>query len=236
MEAIEYLSYLGVTTVRIMGLEPHVCEAGSTIDSQCWCRTSLNLLCQDQPSVVYPGIPHPSYGTQAELRSLLLQLQNYNIQSVLDMDLSQFSTSSDWYNYDGSASLTSFGSLFDSTGAYTYEGRTCNRPNLSTDSVTRSLLQTMLRRFVNSIGFSGFWWRGLLCLRLISEQCESGRGSDNTAGVAFLRSFSSDGWLQFGEDTRGEVSVENPSSMIQNIADATSARGLGYDGQVDISM
>ena len=38
MDVIEYLNHLGVTTVRIMGLEPHVCESGSRIDSHCWCR------------------------------------------------------------------------------------------------------------------------------------------------------------------------------------------------------
>ena len=212
MDVIEYLNHLGVTTVQIMGLEPHICESGSRIDSHCWCRNIVQSKCLDRPSVVYHGIPHPSYGTQAELHDLLFQLKSYNIVPILEIDLTQFSTASDWYDYDGTASASSFGSLFDSNGLFTYDGHQCNRPNLTTDSVTRSLLQTMLRRYVNSIGFSGFWWRGLLCLRLLSDQCEQGVG------------------------TRGQVTVKNSSSIIRNIADSVASKGLGYDGQVNTSM
>ena len=236
MDVIEYLNHLGVTTVQIMGLDHHIWESGSRIDSHCWCRNIVQSKCLDRPSVVYHGIPHPSYGTQAELHDLLFQLKSYNIVPILEIDLTQFSTASDWYDYDGTASASSFGSLFDSNGLFTYDGHQCNRPNLTTDSVTRSLLQTMLRRYVNSIGFSGFWWRGLLCLRLLSDQCEQGVGTDNTAAVSFLRSFSSDLWIQYGEDTRGQVTVKNSSSIIRNIADSVASKGLGYDGQVNTSM
>ena len=152
------------------------------------------------------------------------------------MDITQFSTASDWYDYDGTASSTSFGSLFDTNGLFVYEGHQCCRPNLAGGSVTRSLLHTMLERYVNTIGFSGFWWRGLLCLRLLSRECEQGEGTDNRDAISFLRSLSSEQWIQFGEDTRGEVIVKNASSLIQNIADSVTSRGLGYDGQVNANM
>lgn len=35
-EAVEYLAHLGVAAVRVLSLEPHVCDAGSTIDARCW--------------------------------------------------------------------------------------------------------------------------------------------------------------------------------------------------------
>ena len=34
---LEYLKYLGVTTIRLMGLTPRPCELGGEIDSRCWC-------------------------------------------------------------------------------------------------------------------------------------------------------------------------------------------------------
>lgn len=73
-------------------------------------------------------------------------------------------------------------------------------------------------------------------MRLLSDQCEQGVGTDNTAAVSFLRSFSSDLWIQYGEDTRGQVTVKNSSSIIRNIADSVASKGLGYDGQVNTSM
>ena len=40
MQYIGILQYLGVDTVHIMPLDPHVCETSETIDPSCWCRNS----------------------------------------------------------------------------------------------------------------------------------------------------------------------------------------------------
>ena len=157
------------------------------------------------------------------------------MQVLLDIDLSQFSLDSDWYNYDGSASETYFGPLFRS-GTFLYEGQTCAKPILSTSNPPTTIILTMLRRYVEFFGFNGFWWRGLLCLRLTGQQCEKGVGADDTSSIQFLRSLRSENWVQMGEDTRGEVNVENPTSIIQNIAASTASRGLGFQGQLVVSL
>ena len=157
------------------------------------------------------------------------------MQALVDVDLSQFSHESDWYDYDGSASETSFGPLFRS-GTYSYEGQTCAKPILASTNVPTTIILSTLRRFVDVFGFNGFWWRGLLCLRLTGERCEIGVGTDDASTIQFLRSLRSENWVQIGEDTRGEVMVENPTSMIQNIAASTANRGLGFQGQLDVSM
>ena len=184
---------------------------------------------------MYPGIPHPSYGTQHELTQLLQALRLQGVSSLLDVDLS-VSTASDWYDFDGSASQYAFGSLFDHTGVFACHERSCARPDLATGSVSRQLVTTYLRRFVETIGFDGLWWRNLLCLRLKGDRCESGVGNDHTVAIAYLRSLANEQWTLFGEDTNGEVTLENPSSTVQNIADSTMRRGLGFRGQLDKSM
>ena len=232
-EAVEYLAHLGVAAVRVLSLEPHVCGAGSTIDARCW-RSLPRSLPHRQPHVVYPGIPHPSYGTQRELAALLQALRSRGVASLLDVDLS-VSTASDWFDFDGTASQYAFGTLFDKTGLFNCHQRRCARPDLATGSVARQLVATYLRRFVETIGFDGLWWRNVLCLRLKGDRCASGSGNDHTVAIAFLRSLANEQWTLFGEDTNGEVTPENPNSAVKNIADSTLHRGLGFRGQLDKS-
>ena len=73
---------------------------------------SLALSHTDNLAVVYPGIPHPSYGTQRELAALLQALRSRGVASLLDVDLS-VSTASDWFDFDGTASQYAFGTLGD---------------------------------------------------------------------------------------------------------------------------
>ena len=155
---------------------------------------------------------------------------------VIDMDITKFTTSSDWYNYDGSATTSSFGSLFDNTPLYTYDSRVCAKPILQSNTPTRSIIMSMLRRYSTEFGFKGFYWKGILCLRLDDELCEQGKGSDNMNAISFLRSLYNEGWTLYGEDKNGIVEVENPSSAIQDIVEGTSNRGLAFDGQLDLSM
>mgnify|MGYP006954138942 FL=1 len=170
-----------------MNLETHVCES-SVIDSSCWCTLLSPPLILDHASVVYPGIPHPRYGLQSSLHSLLANISFTGMSSLHDVDLTQFSTASDWYNYDGSANSTWFGSLFDAEAPlFQYQGRTCGKPDLRTGTVSHTLLKTMLTRFVNEFGFTGLWWRGLLCLRLDGERCFEGEGEDNVVNTEFLK-------------------------------------------------
>ena len=184
---------------------------------------------------MYPGIPHPTYGTQRELTELLQALRRQGVASLLDVDLSA-STASDWYDLDGTASQYAFGSLFDRTGLFDCDGRRCARPDLATGAVARQLVTAYLRRFVETLGFDGLWWRSLLCLRLKGDRCAVGGGGDHVVAVAYLRSLANEQWTLFGEDTNGEVALENPDSTVRNIADSTVRQGLGFRGQLDKSM
>ena len=87
------------------------------------CRASIHhvgvfllppLFRLDDSHIVYPGIPHPDFGSASDLRSFLAKLAHYGIRTLSEWDLAYFTTDSDWYNYDGSASSQSFGSLFGS--------------------------------------------------------------------------------------------------------------------------
>lgn len=196
----------------------------------------IYFYCIDHPNIVYPGIPHPSYGSQHDLYELIQAILRAGMSVVIDMDLTKFTTSSDWYNYDGSATSSSFGSLFDNTPLFSYDSRVCAKPILQSNTPTRSIIMSMLRRYSNEFGFKGFYWKGILCLRLDSELCEQGKGSDNMNAVSFLRSLYNEGWTLYGEDKNGIVEVENPSSAIQDIVEGTSNRGLAFDGQLDLSM
>lgn len=223
-------------TVEFMNLETHACES-SVIDSSCWCTFLSPPLILDHASVVYPGIPHPRYGLQSSLCSLLANISFTGMSSLHDVDLTQFSTASDWYNYDGSANSTWFGTLFDAEAPlYQYQGRTRGKPDLQTGTVSHTLLRAMLTRFVGEFGFTGLWWRGLLCLRLDSRECEQGEGSDNKKAVRFLRSMSNSIPFLFGEDTRGVVNVKNPDSVVRDITASASQHGLGFRGALDESM
>lgn len=158
------------------------------------------------------------------------------MSAVIDMDITKFTAHSDWYDYDGTASSTSFGSLFENTPLYQYDSRMCAKPVLQANSPIRSIILSMLRRYTQDFGLTGFYWRGILCLRLDDELCETGKGTDNTNAISFLRTLYNEGWLLFGEDKKGVVKVENTGSLIQNIVDPTSNRGLSFDGQLDLSV
>lgn len=190
----------------------------------------------DRPNNVYFGIPHPGYGTQEELHSLIQSILDLGMSVIVDMDITKFTSHSDWYNYDGTASATSFGSMFQSTPLYLYDSRTCAKPVLQSGSASRSVLLSALRRYVSAFGFKGFYWKGILCLRLDGENCETGDGTDNTSSISFLKSLYTEGWTLYGEDKKGVIQVKNPSSLIQNIVDVTSNRGLAFDGQLDLSV
>ena len=43
MQYIDLLQYLGIDTVHVMPLDPHVCEASEAIDPYCWCRNSRRI-------------------------------------------------------------------------------------------------------------------------------------------------------------------------------------------------
>ena len=66
----------------------------------------------DHAKVVYPGVPHPAYGSQKELSQFIAAIHERGLQVVLDMDWTGFSKDSDFYNYDGSFSPSEFGPLF----------------------------------------------------------------------------------------------------------------------------
>lgn len=212
----------------------HTSAAPAALSTRAAGVVSLALSHTDNLAVVYPGIPHPSYGTQRELAALLQALRSRGVASLLDVDLS-VSTASDWFDFDGTASQYAFGTLFDKTGLFNCHQRRCARPDLATGSVARQLVATYLRRFVETIGFDGLWWRNVLCLRLKGDRCASGSGNDHTVAIAFLRSLANEQWTLFGEDTNGEVTPENPNSAVKNIADSTLHRGLGFRGQLDKS-
>lgn len=155
---------------------------------------------------------------------------------VIDMDISKFTTHSNWHDYDGSASATSFGSLFDPSPLFLYDTRMCAKPLLTSGATSRSLVLSLLQRYINDLHFKGFYWKGLLCLRLDGEECEKGKGSDNLNAISFLKTLKNEGWILYGEDTKGVIEVENPTSSIHNIVEPTTNRGLAFDGQLDLSV
>ena len=186
---------------------------------------------------MYFGHPHPQYGLQSELRSMIQSIHQNGLSVVLDMDLSKFTSYSDWYDYDTSATATSFGSLFDSSSPlYHYDSKTCSKLELKSNTPTRSLVLSILQRYTREMGFDGFYWKGLLCLRLHGSECENGKGSDNTDAIVFLKSLHSEGWIMHGEDHMGVIAVENKDSAVKEITDSTSKGGLSFDGQLDLSV
>lgn len=236
---LPYLGYfrrLGVTTLHLLTLEPHTCEGESTISSYCWCTSLIERLATDRPNVVYPGILHPAYGSLTDLKALIQAILAEGLFVVMDMDLSKFTTHSDWYDYDGSASPYSYGSLFEPVSLYQYDSRMCSKPKLTAGTPTRTIILSMLRRYVRDYKLSGFYWRGLLCLRLDGEECEKGKGSDNLNAISFLKTLKGEQMVLYGEDKKGTIVVENPASYILNIVDPTGNRGLAFDGQLDLSV
>ena len=224
---VSYLRQLGIISVEFMNLEPQVCASSSSIHPSCWYHSS----------VVFPGIPHPAHGSQSSLSSLLRQIAFIGMSSLYDVDISSFSAQSDWYSYDGSANATWFGTLFDpSAPLYDYEGSRCGKPQLALGHVTRSLLTTMLQRPVEEFGFSGLWWRGVLCLRLKDEQCAKGKGGDDLTAVRFVQNVVRTVGTVYGEDTCGVVEVENPQSVVRDVTASSQQNGLGFAGALNLSI
>lgn len=157
------------------------------------------------------------------------------LQPILEIDLAHFTSDSDWYNYDGSATTDSFGNLFGSSIVYSYKNATCSKPDFHNSSPSLTLVNSMLNRYYSTFGFRGFWMKGILCLRLDHELCESGEGTDNLETISYLRELGSRYSLLFGEDTNGVVEVKNPTSVITNIADSQYNNGLGFSGQLNQS-
>lgn len=176
-QLVSYLANLGVTVVRIMSLEPAICFS-SLIDSRCWKRRSN----------VYEGVQHPAYGSQEDLIALVQAIHSKGMLAMIDVDWSGLSRYSDFYDYDGSSIPTSFGPLFQATyDTYEYQAKTCKKFDLSSGSAGETIVSSALSRLATVFGFDGIYWRGLMCLRLDSSNCERGTGSDNAINTQYLR-------------------------------------------------
>ena len=220
-----------------MNLDPQVCESSSSIHPSCWRITASPSSDIGNSSVVFPGIPHPAHGSHSSLSSLLYQIAFTGMSSLYDIDISCFSTHSDWYNYDGSANATWFGSLFNvASPLYDYEGKHCAKPRMDSGHVVHSLLTSILERPVKEFGFSGLWWRGVLCLRLNSPQCAQGKGDDDLTAVRFVRNVVRTVGTVYGEDTCGVVTVENPQSVVRDVTASSQQNGLGFRGELNLVM
>ena len=173
---VSYLANLGVTVVRIMSLEPAICFS-SLIDSRCWKRRSN----------VYEGVQHPAYGSPEELVDLVQAIHQKGMLAMIDVDWSGLSRYSDFYDYDGSSIPTSFGPLFQATyDTYEYQSKTCKKFDLSRGSAGETIVSSALDRLATVFRFDGIYWRGLMCLRLDSSNCERGTGSDNAINTQYL--------------------------------------------------
>lgn len=196
-QLVSYLANLGVTVVRIMSLEPAICFS-SLIDSRCWKRRSN----------VYEGVQHPAYGSQEDLIALVQAIHTKGMLAMIDVDWSGLSRYSDFYDYDGSSIPTSFGPLFQATyDTYEYQSKTCKKFDLASGSAGETIVSSALSRLATVFGFDGIYWRGLMCLRLDSSNCERGTGSDNAINTQYLREvvsrFSSS--ISFFVGERGRV-------------------------------
>ena len=237
-QLVSYLANLGVTVVRIMSLEPAICFS-SLIDSRCWKRRSN----------VYEGVQHPAYGSQEDLIALVQAIHTKGMLAMIDVDWSGLSRYSDFYDYDGSSIPTSFGPLFQATyDTYEYQAKTCKKFDLSSGSAGETIVSSALSRLATVFGFDGIYWRGLMCLRLDSSNCERGTGSDNAINTQYLREvvsrFASSisffvGHLgaaegQVGEDNDNIYSLAG--SSVQNIVDSVETDGFGFAAKRDLSM
>ena len=142
----------------------------------------------DHAKVVYPGVPHPAYGSQKELSQFIAAIHERGLQVILDMDWTGFSKDSDFYNYDGSFSPSEFGPLFqESSSPFMYEGHLSQSIDLGTDRPGATLLNDIIYRYSWKFGFDGIYWRGLLCLRLNSTHCTEGAGVETLNNALFLK-------------------------------------------------
>ena len=213
---MSYLADLGVTVVHIMSLEPAICFT-STIDPRCWKRRSN----------VYQGVQHPVYGSQADLVSLVQEIHRNGMFAMIDMDWSGLSRYSDFYDYDGSSIPTSFGPLFQSTyDTYEYQTKTCKKFDLSSGSAGETIVNSAIERLGTVFGFDGIYWRGLMCLRLDSSDCQRGTGSDNAINTQYLRQVVSQfsDSISFFVGERGERDVTHRSGRITTTSTRSRAR------------
>ena len=235
---VSYLANLGVTVVRIMSLEPAICFS-SIIDARCWKRRSN----------VYEGVQHPSYGSPEELVALVDEIHKNRILAMIDVDWSGLSRYSDFYDYDGSSIPTSFGPLFQSTyDTYEYQSKTCKKFDLSSGSAGETIVSSAVNRLATVFGFDGIYWRGLMCLRLDSTNCERGTGSDNAINTQYLREvvskFSSTISFFVSEATRAErqIGEDNDNvyslagSAVQSIVESVENSGFGFAAKRDLAM
>ena len=142
----------------------------------------------DHSKVVYPGVPHPAYGSQKELSQFVAAIHARGMKVLMDMDWTGFSKDSDFYNYDGSSYPSEFGPLFQETiDPFMYEGHVSQSIDLGTDRPSATILSDIIYRYSWKFGFDGIYWRGLLCLRLNSTQCNEGDGTENVSNALFLK-------------------------------------------------
>ena len=142
----------------------------------------------DHAKVVYPGVPHPAYGSQKELSQFIAAIHERGLQVIMDMDWTGFTKDSDYYNYDGSFSPSEFGPLFQpNVTPFMYEGHISQSIDLGTDRPSTILLNDIIYRYSWKFGFDGIYWRGLLCLRLNGTDCSEGDGVENLNNALFLK-------------------------------------------------
>lgn len=141
----------------------------------------------DHSHVVYPDVLHPELGSQQELKLLVDSIHSLDMLVLVDLDWTGFDEFSNYYNYDGSSSPTPFGPLFQNTSVYQYQGRTSRSINLSGDHPSSMLLTDVLYRYAYVYDMDGFYWKGLLCLRLDGPNCQVGEGKDNAFNTQFLK-------------------------------------------------
>ena len=68
-----------------------------------------------------------------------------------------------------------------------YEGHVSQSIDLGTDRPSATILSDIIYRYSWKFGFDGIYWRGLLCLRLNSTQCNEGDGTENVSNALFLK-------------------------------------------------
>ena len=179
---------------------------------------------------------HPLFGSTTDIITFIHKAHTLSIRVLIDLDVTGFTPDSNYYNYDLSSYPSPFGPLFQNTSSFPYHNTTSKTVDLGEDYPMNTMVSNLLFRYSYVLGFDGVYWKGLLCLRLDSRECEQGEGSDNEKAVRFLRSMSASIPFLFGEDTRGVVSVKNPDSMVRDITASTSQHGLGFRGALDESM
>ena len=221
-----------------MSLEPSICM-NSVIDHRCWKYNSH----------VYEGVQHPDLGSQQDLQDLVAAIHDHGMKAMIDLDWSGLNRYSDFYDYDGSSTPTTFGPLFQPTyDIYQYYGRACKKIDLSSGSAAETVLNAVIDRYARVFGFDGIYWRGMMCLRLDSPNCESGQGTDNAINTHYLQRVVSlfqnsvsffvgqrgMGHLQMGEDDDNLFTISE--STVPSITASTEVGGFGFTAKRDLSL